>query len=111
MMMDSYSRTKSGFQSLIQKEWVIGGHSFLDRCNHLHKSEKEEVWFFHCFPYLLFISLISERRDLAVSPEVPVTLRIFCVLFYGLMFVQSHCFCCLEVSNGFIIKENKCKIT
>lgn len=43
MMMDSYSRTKSGFQSLIQKEWVIGGHGFLDRCNHLHKSEKEEV--------------------------------------------------------------------
>ncbi|XP_027490559.1 myotubularin-related protein 12 isoform X2 [Corapipo altera] len=43
VMMDSYSRTKSGFQSLIQKEWVIGGHSFLDRCNHLHKSEKEEA--------------------------------------------------------------------
>ncbi|NXM07632.1 MTMRC protein, partial [Tyrannus savana] len=43
VMMDSYSRTMSGFQSLIQKEWVIGGHSFLDRCNHLHKSEKEEA--------------------------------------------------------------------
>ncbi|XP_039946378.1 myotubularin-related protein 12 isoform X2 [Hirundo rustica] len=43
VMMDSYSRTKSGFQSLIQKEWVIGGHGFLDRCNHLHKSEKEEL--------------------------------------------------------------------
>lgn len=43
VMMDSYSRTKSGFQSLIQKEWVIGGHSFLDRCNHLHKSDKDEV--------------------------------------------------------------------
>ncbi|NXY83979.1 MTMRC protein, partial [Alcedo cyanopectus] len=43
VMMDSYSRTKSGFQSLIQKEWVIGGHSFLDRCNHLHKSDKEEA--------------------------------------------------------------------
>ncbi|KAJ7404606.1 Myotubularin-related protein 12 [Pitangus sulphuratus] len=43
VMMDSYSRTMSGFQSLIQKEWVIGGHSFLDRCNHLRKSEKEEA--------------------------------------------------------------------
>lgn len=43
VMMDSYSRTKLGFQSLIQKEWVIGGHGFLDRCNHLHKSDKEEV--------------------------------------------------------------------
>ncbi|KAF1538758.1 Myotubularin-related protein 12, partial [Eudyptula minor] len=35
VMMDSYSRTKSGFQSLIQKEWVIGGHGFLDCCSHL----------------------------------------------------------------------------
>uniref|UniRef100_A0A669QIA4 Myotubularin related protein 12 n=1 Tax=Phasianus colchicus TaxID=9054 RepID=A0A669QIA4_PHACC len=43
VMMDSYSRTKLGFQSLIQKEWVIGGHGFLDRCNHLHKSDKEEA--------------------------------------------------------------------
>ncbi|XP_050572239.1 myotubularin-related protein 12 isoform X4 [Cygnus atratus] len=43
VMMDSYSRTKSGFQSLIQKEWVIGGHGFLDRCNHLHNSDKEET--------------------------------------------------------------------
>uniref|UniRef100_A0A803YL45 Myotubularin-related protein 12 n=1 Tax=Meleagris gallopavo TaxID=9103 RepID=A0A803YL45_MELGA len=43
VMMDSYSRTKLGFQSLIQKEWVIGGHGFLDRCNHLHRSDKEEA--------------------------------------------------------------------
>nr|XP_021156260.1 myotubularin-related protein 12 [Columba livia] len=43
VMMDSHSRTKAGFQSLIQKEWVIGGHGFLDRCNHLHKSDKEEA--------------------------------------------------------------------
>ncbi|NXA28391.1 MTMRC protein, partial [Ibidorhyncha struthersii] len=43
VMMDSYSRTKTGFQSLIQKEWVVGGHGFLDRCNHLHKSDKEEA--------------------------------------------------------------------
>ncbi|KAF1559622.1 Myotubularin-related protein 12, partial [Eudyptes schlegeli] len=43
VMMDSYSRTKSGFQSLIQKEWVIVGHGFLDRCSHLHKSDKEEA--------------------------------------------------------------------
>lgn len=57
VMMDSYSRTKSGFQSLIQKEWVIGGHGFLDRCNHLHKSDKEEVWVFYYFPYYLKVYL------------------------------------------------------
>lgn len=45
VMMDLYSNTKSGFQSLIQ-EWVIGGRGFLDCCNHLHKSDKEEVFFF-----------------------------------------------------------------
>ncbi|NWR77220.1 MTMRC protein, partial [Centropus unirufus] len=43
VMMDSYNRTKLGFQSLIQKEWVAGGHAFLDRCNHLRRSDKEEA--------------------------------------------------------------------
>ncbi|RXM94921.1 Golgi phosphoprotein 3 [Acipenser ruthenus] len=41
IMLDPYYRTRSGFQSLIQKEWVAGGHSFLDRCNHLYQKEKE----------------------------------------------------------------------
>uniref|UniRef100_A0A5F9CSJ1 Myotubularin-related protein 12 n=1 Tax=Oryctolagus cuniculus TaxID=9986 RepID=A0A5F9CSJ1_RABIT len=42
VMMDAHCRTKTGFQSLIQKEWVMGGHCFLDRCNHLRQSDKEE---------------------------------------------------------------------
>ncbi|XP_028661468.1 myotubularin-related protein 12 isoform X1 [Erpetoichthys calabaricus] len=41
VMLDPYYRTTPGFQSLIQKEWVVGGHSFLDRCNHLYQKEKE----------------------------------------------------------------------
>ncbi|XP_040193888.1 myotubularin-related protein 12 [Rana temporaria] len=41
IMMDSYYRTRVGFQSLIQKEWVMGGHRFLDRCNHLRSNENE----------------------------------------------------------------------
>ncbi|KAG2466551.1 MTMRC protein, partial [Polypterus senegalus] len=41
VMLDPHYRTTSGFQSLIQKEWVVGGHSFLDRCNHLYQKEKE----------------------------------------------------------------------
>lgn len=40
-MMDPYFRTITGFQSLIQKEWVMAGYQFLDRCNHLKRSEKE----------------------------------------------------------------------
>uniref|UniRef100_H2ZS65 Myotubularin related protein 12 n=1 Tax=Latimeria chalumnae TaxID=7897 RepID=H2ZS65_LATCH len=49
LMMDPYYRTKHGFQSLIQKEWVMGGHCFLDRCNHLRQTEKEEVPIFLLF--------------------------------------------------------------
>ncbi|KAI1905215.1 hypothetical protein AGOR_G00013830 [Albula goreensis] len=41
LMLDPYYRTLTGFQSLVQKEWVAGGHNFLDRCNHLHHKEKE----------------------------------------------------------------------
>lgn len=43
VMMDPHCRTTVGFQSLIQKEWVVGGHCFLDRCNHLRQSDKDEV--------------------------------------------------------------------
>ncbi|XP_048706085.1 myotubularin-related protein 12 isoform X3 [Caretta caretta] len=49
VMMDSHYRTKFGFQSLIQKEWVMGGHCFLDRCNHLRQNDKEEAPVFLLF--------------------------------------------------------------
>ncbi|XP_005084462.1 myotubularin-related protein 10 isoform X1 [Mesocricetus auratus] len=45
VMMDPYFRTITGFQSLIQKEWVMVGYQFLDRCNHLKRSEKESPLF------------------------------------------------------------------
>ncbi|XP_022349097.1 myotubularin-related protein 12 isoform X2 [Enhydra lutris kenyoni] len=49
VMMDPHCRTRAGFQSLVQKEWIMGGHSFLDRCNHLRQSDKEEVPVFQLF--------------------------------------------------------------
>ncbi|XP_054571319.1 myotubularin-related protein 12 isoform X2 [Eptesicus fuscus] len=49
VMMDPHCRTRAGFQSLVQKEWVVGGHCFLDRCNHLRQSDKEEVPVFLLF--------------------------------------------------------------
>ncbi|XP_078531029.1 myotubularin-related protein 12 isoform X2 [Lissotriton helveticus] len=49
VMMDPHCRTKLGFQSLIQKEWIIGGHCFLDRCNHLRQNDKDEVPVFLLF--------------------------------------------------------------
>lgn len=45
LMLDPHYRSLIGFQSLVQKEWVMAGHRFLDRCNHLKKNEKEEVIF------------------------------------------------------------------
>ncbi|XP_058011850.1 myotubularin-related protein 10 isoform X1 [Ahaetulla prasina] len=45
VMLDPHFRTIAGFQSLIQKEWVMAGHPFLDRCNHLKKSDKESPLF------------------------------------------------------------------
>ncbi|KAM4748983.1 myotubularin-related protein 10 [Rhinophrynus dorsalis] len=56
LMLDPYFRTIVGFQSLIQKEWVMAGYPFLDRCNHLKKSEKESplfVLFLDCVWQLL----------------------------------------------------------
>ncbi|TSN86051.1 Myotubularin-related protein 12 [Bagarius yarrelli] len=41
IMLDSHYRTLTGFQGLVQKEWVAGCHAFLDRCNHLHQKDKE----------------------------------------------------------------------
>ncbi|XP_066472990.1 myotubularin-related protein 12 [Tiliqua scincoides] len=49
VMMDSYCRTKLGFQSLIQKEWIMGGHAFLNRCNHLRQTDKDEAPVFLLF--------------------------------------------------------------
>nr|KAF6441549.1 myotubularin related protein 12 [Rousettus aegyptiacus] len=49
VMMDPHCRTRVGFQSLVQKEWIMGGHCFLDRCNHLRQSDKEEVPVFLLF--------------------------------------------------------------
>lgn len=44
LMLDPHYRSLVGFQALLQKEWVMAGHRFLDRCNHLKKNDKEEVF-------------------------------------------------------------------
>ncbi|XP_034046158.1 myotubularin-related protein 10 isoform X2 [Thalassophryne amazonica] len=49
LMLDPHYRSTTGFQSLVQKEWVMAGHRFLDRCNHLKKNEKEESPLFMLF--------------------------------------------------------------
>ncbi|KAM9092581.1 myotubularin-related protein 10 isoform 5-T9 [Megaptera novaeangliae] len=57
VMLDPYFRTITGFQSLIQKEWVMAGYPFLDRCNHLKRPEKEAPVF------LLFLDATWQLQE------------------------------------------------
>lgn len=41
LILDSYYRTIRGFQSLIQRMWVLGGHPFNLRCGHVKPRTKE----------------------------------------------------------------------
>ncbi|PWA17180.1 hypothetical protein CCH79_00010410 [Gambusia affinis] len=49
LMLDPRYRSLNGFQSLVQKEWVMAGHRFLDRCNHLKKNDNKESPLFTLF--------------------------------------------------------------
>ncbi|XP_047219348.1 myotubularin-related protein 10 [Girardinichthys multiradiatus] len=49
LMLDPHYRSLNGFQSLVQKEWVMAGHRFLDRCNHLKKNDSKESPLFTLF--------------------------------------------------------------
>uniref|UniRef100_UPI00358F7536 myotubularin-related protein 10-like isoform X2 n=1 Tax=Myxine glutinosa TaxID=7769 RepID=UPI00358F7536 len=49
VLLDAQSRTIVGFQSLIQKEWVLAGHRFLDRLNHLQQLDGGEAPVFQLF--------------------------------------------------------------
>ncbi|XP_061078648.1 myotubularin-related protein 10-like isoform X1 [Conger conger] len=57
LMLDPHFRSLTGFQSLVQKEWVMAGHRFMDRCNHLKKSKEE------CPLFLLFLDCVWQLMN------------------------------------------------
>ncbi|RVE74590.1 hypothetical protein OJAV_G00023070 [Oryzias javanicus] len=58
LMLDPHYRSITGFQSLVQKEWVMAGHRFLDRCNHLKKNDREE-----CPLFTLFLDCVWQMMN------------------------------------------------
>ncbi|XP_071378093.1 myotubularin-related protein 11 [Centroberyx affinis] len=49
VMCDPHCRTQPGFQGLVQKEWVMGGHRFYSRINYHRDNDKEEAPVFLLF--------------------------------------------------------------
>ncbi|XP_033108251.1 myotubularin-related protein 10-B-like isoform X2 [Anneissia japonica] len=58
LMLDPYARTQMGFQSLVQREWVIAGHPFLTRCGHIIPSDGQESPIF-----LLFLDCVFQLME------------------------------------------------
>lgn len=43
LLVDAHFRTVHGFQSLVQREWVIMGHPFCTRLAHVYSTESNKV--------------------------------------------------------------------
>jgi len=42
-MMDAHSRTRYGFQSLVEREWIALGHRFRERCCITYSKDAEQA--------------------------------------------------------------------
>jgi myotubularin-related protein 10/11/12 len=49
VILDPYWRSLRGFQTLIQKEWVVLGHPFCTRLAHVFTMESEQVKYKTCY--------------------------------------------------------------
>ncbi|XP_077870447.1 myotubularin-related protein 10-B-like [Saccoglossus kowalevskii] len=58
IILDPHYRTQRGFQGLIQREWVVMGHPFLDRYQHVTLTEGEESPVF-----LLFLACVWQLMN------------------------------------------------
>lgn len=83
VMLDPYFRTIVGFQSLIQKEWVMAGYQFLDRCNHLKRSDKE-----------VRVTLSDSSTVLNIYSQKKAKVKMFSILWNFLKLTWEKMSCC-----------------
>uniref|UniRef100_A0A8C6RPL3 Myotubularin phosphatase domain-containing protein n=1 Tax=Nannospalax galili TaxID=1026970 RepID=A0A8C6RPL3_NANGA len=94
VMMDPYFRTITGFQSPVQKEWI----TFLDRRNHLKRSEKESPLF------LLFLDTTAAVRAISKTYLAVLCNSTRISLFGTFLFTSPHQW--VKQSMEFAISKN-----
>lgn len=62
VLLDPYWRSLRGFQTLIQKEWVVLGHPFCTRLAHVFSAESEQVNYRTCFVFINQVKVLCVTR-------------------------------------------------
>ncbi|XP_066252521.1 myotubularin-related protein 10-A [Euwallacea similis] len=74
IIVDPYFRTKFGFQSLVQKDWVAMGHPFANRLGHILSKEIEQSPIFLLFLDCVWQLLQQYPRAFQISETYLTTL-------------------------------------
>lgn len=74
IISDPYFRTKNGFQSLIQKDWVALGHHFAFRLGHVQNPDLEPSPLFLLFLDCVWQLLQQHPRAFQISETYLTTL-------------------------------------
>ncbi|XP_029436944.1 myotubularin-related protein 11 [Rhinatrema bivittatum] len=96
VMLDPHFRTLSGFQSLVQKEWVAAGHPFQQRLNLLKEADKEEspvfLLFLDCMWQLLrqFPAAFEFTEAYLIALHDSVYVPFFCTFLFNNQWEQGR---------------------
>ncbi|XP_013392417.1 myotubularin-related protein 10-B isoform X2 [Lingula anatina] len=92
LMLDPCFRTQRGFQNLVQREWVVMGHPFLDRHGHIKKNEEDVSPVFLMFLDCVWQMLQQFPSAFAFSETYLTTLwdSTFIGLFETFLFNSQH---------------------
>ncbi|KAL1506237.1 hypothetical protein ABEB36_005634 [Hypothenemus hampei] len=74
ILLDPHFRTKLGFQSLIQKDWIAMGHPFANRLGYIHSKEIEQSPVFLLFLDCVWQLLQQFPRAFELSETYLITL-------------------------------------